>query len=459
MTEPQAMEPFETRLAGRIRAYTDPATERGIDALAISRTAMSSPGAGGRSRSRPLTGAFGRRFADARWAVALVAVVLVSVVGIGVFGRLSDSSVGPQPTPSISATPAVTEPASPTASAGGPIPDALLHSWERPLAVTPGTAPWGSGFVTVASSVIDFGPEPGAKASRSTIAVAGPDTLTITATNETKGCGVGNVGTYRWLLEGKDTVLTLTAIGGDACAAREEALAGQWVRSDFPPNGPGGGDPTLTPGKHATSVFDPLADPASPMRLSYTVPAGWQVIDDSTPAFLLHRFVEGAKGEPNTDTVIGVLIQPRIAADLPAGAACGPFGEAPGFGSGVADLVAAIRARPGVVASAPAAVTIGGYAGRMLDLELASSWTGGCAGPMGPVIGVPIVVEAGPAIGPSIGLVPHHPIRLILLDLTGGRTLAIAIQDLASPGPDLFQALMEQAMPVVESFEFHGRTP
>ena len=54
---------------------------------------------------------------------------------------------------------------------------------------------------------------------------------------------------------------------------------------------------------------------------------------------------------------------------------------------------------------------------------------------------------------------PDHPVRLILLDLTGGRTLAIAIQDVGSPGRARFQALTAEVMPVVESFEFHAPPP
>ena len=50
------MEPFETRFAGRVRAYTDPATERRIDALAVSRTAMSSRRAAGWSQRRSARG-------------------------------------------------------------------------------------------------------------------------------------------------------------------------------------------------------------------------------------------------------------------------------------------------------------------------------------------------------------------------------------------------------------------
>jgi hypothetical protein len=54
MTERRATDPFETRFAEQVRAYTDSATERRIDSLAISRAAMAS---GRASRwSRPWLG-------------------------------------------------------------------------------------------------------------------------------------------------------------------------------------------------------------------------------------------------------------------------------------------------------------------------------------------------------------------------------------------------------------------
>ena len=460
MTERQAMDPFETRFTRRVRAYTDPAAERRIDELAIARTAMSSHWSTGWSRRRLGAGGLGRRFAGVRWAVASVAIVLIGVVGVAVVGRSSDSGIGLQSTPATPSTPATSSTPGPAASAGGPTPDVLRHSWQRPYPNTPGQDQWGTGFLVLASGRIDFGIEPGPEASASSITAGGPDTIVATATVETRGCVIGDAGIYRWLLEGKDTVMTLTAISPDACATREEALAGRWVRADFPGNGPGPGDPTLTPGRHVTSAFDPFGDPAAPIRVAYTVPeGGWSVPEDGPTTFVLAHIPEVPQGQPSTFLMVALLAQPRMAADFDAGAACGPVGDAPGVGSGLDDLVAAIRARPGVVSIPRDAVTIGGYKGRVLDLQLAASWTGGCVGPGGLVVALPIVVEAGTATGPVVAIGPDRPVRLILLDLTDGRTMAIVIHDIEPAQPSLFEALVAEAMPIVESFEFQPPTP
>ncbi len=113
------------------------------------------------------------------------------------------------------------------------------------------------------------GPEPGT-ASHSAVAAAGPDTLVVTATAETPGCAVGDLGVYRFVLEGKDTFVTLSAIGTDACTPREAALTGPWVRADLPQPGESG---VLAPGTYATAAFDPFTDDGAPDRLTYTVTA------------------------------------------------------------------------------------------------------------------------------------------------------------------------------------------
>lgn len=433
MTERQAMETFETRFAGRVRAYTDVASTRPIDALAVSRTAMTSRRASGWSARGLGTGPLGRRSVDVRWAVAGLAIVLIGVVGVGVLGR-----------------PAITSAPSPTASVGGPIPDVLRHAWQRPRPVAPGPDLWGGpGVLSLTSGQLESRPDPGAAASTSTVSVTGLDRLAVTATVETIGCAVGDGGAYRYVVEGKGTVLTLTPAGTDACAAREKALTGPWVRSDLPP--PVDVSATLTPGTYLTSSFDPLGDPAAPMRVSYTIPEGWNVIEDRAVTFVWHQ--------PASDTFVLLLNQPRMAADFAAGAPCGPLGEAPGVGGGLDDLVGAIMARPGVVSTPPAAVTIGGHEGRLLDLHLAASWTGGCLAPEGPVMGVPLLHEAGFAAGPTIGLGPDHPLRLILVALTDQRTMAIAIYDVGASEPSVFEAHLAEVMRVVESFEFQPPTP
>lgn len=444
MTERRAMEPFETRFAGRARAYTDPATERRIDALAISRTAISSGRATGWWQRRLGAGLLGRRIAGARWAVALVAVVLVGMVGVAVIGRPSDT-VGPQPTPS------------PAPSATGPVPEVLRHSWQRPYAVTPGLDQWGSGFLSLASGALEFRPEPDASASTSAISAAGPGTLVATATAETQGCAIGDIGTYRWSLEGKGTVLTLTATTADACAAREAALAGPWVRSDLPL--PRDGAAPLPPGTYLTSAFDPFAEPGVSGQLSYTVPEGWKIKEDEPDVFLLHRLPDPSPSQPATDSFVSLFVQPRIAADFADGAMCGPVGAAPGVGGGIDEVVEAITARPGVVSTPPTAVTIGGFAGQMVDVHLAPSWTRGCEAPEGPIVGMPILVQAGSGPGPVAGLGPDNPLRLILLDLGGGRTMAIVIFSIEPSQPALFEAQVAEVMPIIESFEFHPPMP
>jgi hypothetical protein len=443
MTERQATEPFETRFARRARTYTDIAIERRIDALSISRMAMSSGRATGWSPRRLGADLLRRRITGDRWAVAFMAVLLIGVASIAILGRRSDSGIGSQATPSI--------------SAGGAIPDVLRHAWQRPLPTVPGQVLWPTAFLSLVSEQLEFGPEPGAGASRSAIAVADSDMLAVTATVETIGCAIGDVGFYRWSLEGKDTVMNLTAIGADACAAREEALAGQWVRSDLPP--PAGSGATLPPGTHVTSNFDPFGDPNAPIRVSYTVPEGWTVEDDRTANFLLNHPPNAPQGQAFSSMFVDLLVQPRMAADFIAGQTCGPVGDAPGVGGGLGDLVAAIMARPGVVSTPPVAVSLGGYEGEMLDLRLATSWTGGCSESGGLVVAMPILNAGGPEPAGAVALGPDRPVRLILLDLTGGRTMAVAIFDIGTSQPSLFNEHVAEVMPIVESLQFHPRTP
>jgi len=369
----------------------------------------------------------------------IVAVALIAVLAIVVLGRPSEVVVAPQPTPS------------PGASTTGLIPADLLHSWQRPYAVTPDLDQWETGFLFVASETLDYGPEPGTPASRSDVAVVtgGLNALEVTATFETQGCAFGAVGTYRWSLEGQGTVMTLRAIGPDACPARQEALAGQWVRSDLPPAGQS--EPMLPPGTYLTLGFDPFGVPEVSGQLSYTLPPGWNVLEDQPASFTAHHVLD--------NTFVLLLAEPRMAAEIESGTTCGPFSEAPGVAHGVDDIVAAIIARPGVGSTLPAPVTVGGYEGQILDLNVARSWTGGCQAPEGLIVGIPLLLGAGSGTGPTIGIGRDSAIRLILLDLTNGRTLSIAIfkPDASSASP--FEEQVAVAMPVIESFEFRAPAP
>jgi hypothetical protein len=189
--------------------------------------------------------------------------------------------------------------------------------------------------------------------------------------------------------------------------------------------------------------------------LSYGVPEGWTVIEDQPASFLLQHVPDQPAGEVSAVTLVGLFAQPRIAADFESGASCGSIVEAPGVGRGVEDIVAAIIARPGLVATSPAAVTIGGYEGQMIDLHLEPSWTGGSGWrPDRRNADPPCGIGAGPAAGIGAG----HTLRVILLDSpTAGppdRRLRAETSQTT-----LFEDQVAAVMPIIETFQFHDPTP
>jgi hypothetical protein len=289
------------------------------------------------------------------------------------------------------------------------------------------------------------------------LGAVGIDRLVVTATAETKGCSVGDVGEYRWSIGGKGTIMTLEVIGADACTGREARISGPWVRSDFPPAQ--NGALTLSAGPHATSAFDPFRAPRTPEQLSYTVGPGWEVIVDEPALFVLHHLPDSSASQLSSDALLFVLGQPRVAAAIEPGATCAPFTEAPGVGTGVDEMLAAITTRPGVASPRPAGLRIDGFDGQMVDLDLAPDWDGGCEAPEGLVGGVPILVGAGPGLGPSLGIARDRPMRLVLLDLGHGRTLSIAMV-LADPSDAaLFKDQVDSMLPIVKGFRFNAPVP
>jgi hypothetical protein len=467
MTEPRSTDAFEARLGPRLVAFTDPAIVRRIDPLEVSRTSLG---------ARPQRHAWRL---SARWGAAIAASVLIVAAGVVILGRPADSDIGTLPTPSTSATP------SPAASAGGPIPVALLHPWQRPYAVAPDIL-GGPEVIRLTSDLLELVPTPRAAESRSAIVATSDDTLEVTATGETAGCAAGDTGAYRWSLEGSGTVMTLSAIGADGCAAREAALTGVWVRSniggvDQPSNGgPPGGDPvTLRPGTYSTSAFDPFGVAGASGQVRYTVPEGWKPKDDRPESFTLHQ-LPMEPGSDAIDTVLVLLARPRMSADFRHDFQdiCGEDLPQPmaDVGGAAEDLLEAIQARPGLTSAAPEPVTIDGYQGWSVDLRLAADWNNGCSvapgtmqvpGTAAPtrIVNVPILLAENAELGvlgpqpQGVGIGPDHPLRLILLDLGEGQTLAIAIHVPDPAQASRYFEAVAQVTSVIESFEFHKPSP
>ncbi|MFI5292835.1 MAG: hypothetical protein ACHQ02_08210, partial [Candidatus Limnocylindrales bacterium] len=248
----QAMDAFEARFGQRVLRLTDPAVARPIDPLTIARTAIATP------RPTPLIGQrldLGWR-PSARWAVTAMTAMLIVVVGFAIVGRPTDSGTVPMPSPSHSPSP------SPTF---GAIPEALAHAWERPYAVEP-TIVSDGWYLSLAGGRTGLGPEAGTVTMPFDVALSGPDEVTVTSTVDTDDCAAGTSGTYSWLLQGSDTVLTLTSLTPDACVTRQEALSGMWVRG-----GIGSGVlAVVEPGTYETDAFDPFGAPGGAGQLRYT---------------------------------------------------------------------------------------------------------------------------------------------------------------------------------------------
>jgi hypothetical protein len=234
----------------------------------------------------------------------------------------------------------------------------------------------------------------------------------------------------------------------DAYAWAVSAFAsGPWQRGSVPrcPNPDGGSSNRclgqLPAGTFATAMFAP--------GMRYTVSQDWLDLEDMPGNFLL--VAPGGSlagvGDGSSDYV-GVYAGVAIAD--------GDCDEAPAEGveSSAAAMARALAHRPGLTATEPQAVAIGGLEGRMLDIELAPDWTGSCPFAAGTPV-VPLIIGVGPA-----GL--HHvaiagpTTRFYFLDGAvlpeGSLNIVIEVND--APGGTSLDALAA----VVDAFAF-GTSP
>ncbi len=123
------------------------------------------------------------------------------------------------------------------------------------------------------------------------------------------------------------------------------------------------------------------------------------------------------------------------------------------MGRSVAELVTYVTQHPELTASTPQPITIDGHAGQAIDVQIAPSSTAEC-----PVVGGPFVLvftESGRDMTNSgldqWALWKTSKARIILLDLGDGDVVLITLKTL---DPSRFDALLRDAMPIVESLKF-----
>lgn len=205
--------------------------------------------------------------------------------------------------------------------------------------------------------------------------------------------------------------------------------------------------PSATPGPSNAAVGNLAAGPGESRSFdypfTYTIPAigSWRSMEDYP--FVVEIQPQGAKPGDGIAVWAAVYVASQDAA-------CSESPD-PGRGHKAADFIDLLSTHPGIVASTPAAVTIGGLKGSLVDVALASSWKTACPFSEGEPT-VPVLTDSVPgSSGFYLGLLGTERARLIFLDATDGETILIYID---SVDGTTFDAIVAQSMPIVESFVF-----
>ena len=362
----------------------------------------------------------------------------VAIVGIYLFNRAPISNPGATSSPT----------ATPTAPpATGAVPVVLREIWMGSPRPIPGNAA-GAGVALTFDGSSDFWMSQSAGSGRqrvaSAAAAAGDERVVLTTTSEGSDCAVGDVGAYTWALSPSGRSLTLTA-ENDPCALRLASVPGTYWLMDCPTEG----DNCLGPvdaGTYSSQFFDPFLAPGGTWNprfdaLGYTVPDGWINVED-WPQFFQLRPSSVAEGTT-------VILTSNIVISNQA-EACSEVQD-PTIGTTASEMSSWLSTATGVVASAPQPVTIGGLDGFWLDVSLDPAWTQPCTWSDGKPVRV-LLAHPDAADDFAWAIETNHEARLIFLDVPDGRALLILVE---ARSPADFDAFVDEATPVVESFVFN----
>ncbi len=176
---------------------------------------------------------------------------------------------------------------------------------------------------------------------------------------------------------------------------------------------------TLSAGTYRTTVFE--------LPITYTVPDGWQNLEDLPGNFLLIPPAQDLGGvNAGTANYVGAYLHA-----VPASRDCSTEAKAsqpePGIAETPVAIAAELRERPGLVVTEPRKVKIGGLTGVVVDVRLDPAWTGTCFWSAdGPGPGVPML-KALPPSDFEFAMISGITDRLYLLD-NGETTLQILIE-------------------------------
>ena len=182
-------------------------------------------------------------------------------------------------------------------------------------------------------------------------------------------------------------------------------------------------------GTYQSRGFEPL--------LTYTVPAGWFAADEPTD------FALTIGGETNDG--IFLFRDPLAHSQGPD---C-PMTADPKVGTSPKELTNWITAVPGLDATSPKAVSVGGLPGYTLDVQIAPTWKHACPYSNGQPV-VPLIVGSQPGSDLDWNAAPMGT-RIWVLDAGADRRVWI---DIEASDHLTFAQVVQRATPVLQSFEF-----
>lgn len=404
-------------------------------------------------------------------AILAAAAAIAIAVGAGVvlLGRPSTpDAAAPTAAPSVAPAPS----AAPSPTPASALPRELRYRWIGAPRIIDGVSNLpGLPLLWMAEPLVAFNQNLGGRFLESEPMLGGQGSVPPDAAGTVEGrvtfvlrssliggCRAGDIGTYVWRLSADRMTLTLTA-ERDACAVRAEAFGGTWTRSDCRnPNDTCLG--AVPAGTYVSTFLDVRSEPGQVRsagafgQLRYTVPDGWANMDDWPDEYSLIPAADyaGPIGEPtdNRTTWHALSVQARPA---PVGGEPCSTNPASDAAVSAAELAAYVAGHPALEATEPASVAVGALTGTMVDVRLRDDWTGTCPEIAGETPTAPLLAARGGS-GWDWGILPGERQRLIFVDIGGGATVMVAVDDNISPAR--FDELVAAAMPVIATFEFPG---
>jgi hypothetical protein len=381
-------------------------------------------------------------------AGAISAAAIAAVVGGMLLTRPDGRSVGP---PAASPSSSLLSP-SPSAA----VPQELRYSWLGQVVEAPGL-PSGRdrAILRIDATTLEMPASPSALLS-SDITSAGLGVVQLASQETADGCTAGDVGLYQWSLSPRGSLLRLTATS-DQCESRRAAFDGQWQRSACR-NADNLCLGDLEAGTYQSQFIGPRFDEGEPWTanlgaLSYAVPNSWSNTWDYPDSYVLMRSDDYAtvSDDPRdaTKDLIEVITRPAAALQ---NARCETIAK-PGVGRSVDELIDHVTHHPKVTAGTPKPITIGGHAGKYVDVQIAPSADAPCPDVDGDTVF--LFTEIGQDMTGSgleqYGLWKTSKARVILLDLGDGDVVLISAHAFDEPS---FEALLPDAMSIINSMRF-----